>query len=77
MRYRVIDATGNNVSEAAIRDFNLAPWQQKDIQSELKLAGAHRWSLDTPYLYTLVTEIRNGENNKGPDPDSVYPFASV
>ena len=64
VRYRVIDATGNNVSEAAIRDFNLAPWQQKDIQSELKLAGAHRWSLDTPYLYTLVTEIRNGETIK-------------
>ncbi len=64
VRYSVIDATGNTVSEAAIRDFNLAPWEQKDIQSELKLAGAHRWSLDTPYLYTLVTEIRNGETIK-------------
>jgi len=64
VRYSVIDATGNTVSEAAIRDFNLAPWQQKEIQAELKMAGAHRWSLDTPYLYTLVTEIRNGETIK-------------
>jgi len=64
VRYSVIDATGNTVSEAAIRDFNLTPLQQKEIQAELKLTGAHRWSLDTPYLYTLVTEIRNGETIK-------------
>jgi len=64
VRYSVIDATGHTVSEAAIRDFNLAPWQQKEIQAELKLSRAHRWSLDTPYLYTLVTEIRNGETIK-------------
>lgn len=64
VHYEVIDAAGNTVSEAAIREFNLVPWQQKELQAELKLAAAHRWSIDTPYLYTLVTEIREGNNVK-------------
>ncbi len=60
VHYSVIDANRNTVSEAVIAAFDLAPWQQKEVQAALKLANVHRWSTDTPYLYTLVTEIRDG-----------------
>ena len=59
VHYSVIDAKRNTVSEAVIAAFTLAPWQQNEVQAALTMTNVHRWSPDTPYLYTLVTEIRD------------------
>jgi beta-galactosidase len=73
VQYHVLDAAGNTVADAAISDFTLAAWQQRDVTTVLKLTGVHRWSMDTPYLYTLVTEIRSGTEKR----DSVQTVVGV
>ena len=56
--WRILDAEGKEAAhtESAAQ---FAPYGETAVQAQLKIAGPHLWSVDTPYLYTL--EIRCGE----------------
>ncbi len=57
----VLDATGHAVDREESKDLALGPGAFAEFSSPLKVADAKLWSLESPYLYKLVTTIRQGE----------------
>ena len=51
---------GGEVVAASTRDVGLAGEAGGECEESLVLAGPEYWSPDTPYLYTLRTELRDG-----------------
>ena len=56
----VVDAQGRTVATGRPAPLHLPGTGQQTLTSRLPLAGAHLWSLESPYLYTLVTRVRQG-----------------
>lgn len=56
----VVDADGKTVATSSASPVRVAGDGQQDLSSRIAVAGAHLWSLETPYLYTLVTRVRQG-----------------
>lgn len=64
LRTRILSPEGAQVAEAAV-DF-VAPAEGGIVVSQnLAVAAPQRWDLDTPRLYTAVTEILGGKNVAG------------
>lgn len=61
LRHSVIDAAGIKMAEISGKGFDLLPWEQQEKLDLISIANPHLWSLDTPYLYTLVTEVFSGD----------------
>lgn len=57
IQHKVIDFSGKEIASAIIQDFQLQPWQKKDLHALLSVQQPRLWSPDTPSLYTLVTEL--------------------
>ncbi|MFD1467262.1 beta-galactosidase GalA [Hymenobacter caeli] len=56
----VQDAAGRAVATGPAQALRLAPYQTQVVRTALPLALAHRWGLTDPYLYKLVTRVRQG-----------------
>ncbi|RYY14477.1 MAG: glycoside hydrolase family 2 protein, partial [Cytophagaceae bacterium] len=56
----VVDAAGQTVATGPVSHVRLAGAGQHEVNVRIPVAGAHLWSLETPYLYTLVTRVRQG-----------------
>ncbi|TDN38433.1 DUF4982 domain-containing protein [Hymenobacter sp. UV11] len=56
----VVDAAGQTVATAQAAAGQLAGAGQRDFTVQIPVANAHLWSLESPYLYTLVTRVRQG-----------------
>jgi beta-galactosidase len=56
----VLDAEGKTVATSPASQVRVAGAGQQDLGFRVAVAGAHLWSLETPYLYTLVTRVRQG-----------------
>ena len=54
----ILDANSNAVT-AVTSNLNLAPGQGLVVTQTLTVANAHLWSLQTPYLYNLVSTVSN------------------
>ncbi len=52
------DANGKVVAKTTT---NIQPKEKKTVQ--LTISNPQRWSLDTPYLYTLTTKLDNGDQS--------------
>lgn len=57
IRHTVVDAGGNAITTATAEQFPLKPYELRDQSSELLVTYPRLWSLENPYLYTLVTEV--------------------
>ncbi|HEX8429226.1 beta-galactosidase GalA [Hymenobacter sp.] len=56
----VVDAEGKTVATAQVAQIQLAGADQRDLTCRIPVANARLWSLESPYLYTLVTRVRQG-----------------
>ncbi|WP_303317277.1 glycoside hydrolase family 2 TIM barrel-domain containing protein [Flavivirga abyssicola] len=64
---QLYDATGNKVLEApmscSIEDVHFERWPQRDINKfaflEAQIKQPNKWSVENPYLYTLVFDVKN------------------
>jgi len=60
LRTRVIDAAGREVARGDSA-FTLRAGQQLDVEHRLAIASPRRWSVESPVLYTLRSEVVDGE----------------
>ena len=58
LRQSVIDASGKEVT--SVED-TVSVEESSGLEQEIELLGPHHWSVDNPYLYTVVTEIESLE----------------
>jgi beta-galactosidase len=56
----VLDAAGNVVSRAS-NQATIPPGGSVTIDGALRVARARRWDIQSPYLYTLVSEVMDGK----------------
>jgi beta-galactosidase len=59
LRSVVVDSTGREVARAEA-PFTLAAGQKVELEQRLAVASPRLWSPDTPYLYTLRSEVLDG-----------------
>lgn len=60
IRHTVVDADGNTVAAATTEQSSLQAYEQKEYLSHMLVSQPNWWSLENPYLYTLVTEVMSG-----------------
>jgi beta-galactosidase len=58
----VINADGKTVAGESNKKIHFNSYEQKNISSKILLADPLLWSVDSPYLYKLITTIIDGEN---------------
>lgn len=61
VRQTVLDASGKPVSKGSAGSLAVSPDVTRTVPISLTVANPHRWDMDHPYLYTLITEIVDGE----------------
>ena len=59
LRTTVVDASGREVASAE-SPFDLTAASYTEVSRSLRVPGPSLWSVDTPVLYTLVTEVTDG-----------------
>lgn len=57
LKQTVVDADGNKVAEASTQHASLIAFAQQEIKSQLTVNNPKLWSLESPHLYKLITEI--------------------
>ncbi len=62
LRHSVFDAAGQKAGEDSVKEFSLSSWEQQEKTTFISVDNPHLWSIDTPYLYTLVTEVLSEGN---------------
>ncbi|HTR21492.1 MAG TPA: glycoside hydrolase family 2 TIM barrel-domain containing protein [Gemmatimonadales bacterium] len=62
LRSVVLDAAGHEVARADT-SFTLAAGQHADIEQRFQVAAPRLWSVETPNLYSLRSEILNGKRS--------------
>ncbi|MGH8024977.1 MAG: glycoside hydrolase family 2 protein, partial [Limisphaerales bacterium] len=55
----ILDADGKVVASGQLNDLSLKAGGAGEFSSVLTVPNPHLWSLESPYLHTLVTTIRN------------------
>jgi beta-galactosidase len=59
----VIDAAGNRVAGSAAKEVVLQSLQNKEILDVISVQNPKLWSIETPNLYEVITEIKQGKNS--------------
>ncbi len=59
----VLRPDGSFQSGAEDPNIGLEPWSSREVQSSVTVDGATLWSLENPYLYTLLTSVYVDKNN--------------
>jgi beta-galactosidase len=60
MRNAILDSGGHVVAEASTETTPISALASRSIPANLNIPKPHRWDMDNPYLYTLVTEVLDG-----------------
>lgn len=55
----ILDAAGKQAGHAS-NDVTIAAGGKQTVQASVEVTNPHRWDLDTPYLYSAATTIRQG-----------------
>jgi len=58
----ILNAEGQPVATGSVKNVSLKPGATAEFSSVLSVSNPQLWSVETPYLYKLVTSIRQGEN---------------
>ena len=58
----ILDADGKAVAEGRQEGLSLKTGAAGEFASTLKVSRPNLWSLESPYLYRLITSIRQGDN---------------
>jgi len=61
VRHTILDPSGRPVSKGSAGTLAVSADATRTIPVSLTVANPQRWDMDHPYLYTLVTEIVDGE----------------
>jgi beta-galactosidase len=57
----ILDAAGKQVARSTTpTDVNLVPGAKPTLEMTIEVANPHRWDLETPYLYSVVSTVREG-----------------
>ncbi|MGY5353232.1 glycoside hydrolase family 2 TIM barrel-domain containing protein [Wenyingzhuangia sp. IMCC45533] len=56
LKTKVLDNKGNSVGEIQ-RKLKVCPQEHNTVDSQIQLNDVNLWSVDSPYLYTLVSEV--------------------
>jgi beta-galactosidase len=56
--FRIVDATGKEIGSKSMKE---TIDKEKNISAEIIVDNPKLWSVESPYLYTLVTELRIGK----------------
>ncbi|UOG76438.1 DUF4982 domain-containing protein [Hymenobacter tibetensis] len=54
----VVDAAGKTVASGQVRQVRLQPHKEQEVSCRIPLPNAKQWSLESPYLYKLVTRVQ-------------------
>ena len=57
----ILDAEGKVLASGELKMLSLPPGAAGEYSSVLKVSDPHLWSLESPYLHTLVTTLRSGD----------------
>jgi len=60
--HEIMDAAGRKVASVQSYEIELKAYESKDVNTQLSVANAVLWSLETPYLYKLVTTVKQANN---------------
>lgn len=58
----IVDTNGKNIAEATVKNISIGSYEEKNIAVKIPVANPSLWSLETPYLYKLITTVT--ENGK-------------
>ncbi len=53
----IVDASGKVIAKDSTTNIALKVYEQKPVTNILQVSHPHLWSLDTPYLYQLITSV--------------------
>jgi beta-galactosidase len=56
----IVDANGKSVAASAKSNLHLKPFEVQEYALTLSVTKARLWDLEDPYLYKLITEIKDG-----------------
>ncbi len=54
----ITDANGKIVAEKIINNISLTSYQEKNVAVKIQVTNPSLWSIETPYLYQLITTIK-------------------
>ena len=57
----IINGEGKTIATAGNKNLSLSSYQERDFSTSIMVANPSLWSLETPYLYKLITTVTNGE----------------
>src|ERR1035438_8717784 len=55
----ILDAAGKQAGRAT-SDVTIPAGGKQSVEAKIDVANPHRWDLDTPYLYSAASAIRQG-----------------
>ncbi|MCC8172001.1 MAG: beta galactosidase jelly roll domain-containing protein [Parabacteroides sp.] len=62
LRHIFLDADGQEVARCEVNGNTLLPKERECTVGHMEVDGPRLWSVDTPYLYTLLTEVYQDGN---------------
>ncbi len=57
----VVDENGKIAGSTSSPVLNLNDYEQKSVRQQIKLSNPRLWSLETPYLYKVVSLVKTGD----------------
>lgn len=55
--WRICDADGIEVARIEDNQVSIEPYSEKQVKTEIMIDAPHLWSVDTPYLFTLIVQV--------------------
>ena len=59
IKQTVIDAEGNTITTRHVVNLSIAPFTSQDVKTHLLVSAPKLWSIETPYLYKLITTVED------------------
>ena len=61
LRHILLDADGKETARREVNGCTVQPKETHRTAAQIEIHAPHLWSVDTPYLYTLLTEVYRGD----------------
>ncbi len=61
IRHTVLDPSGKPAGKTSVADIAVSSLAARSVPASLMISNPQRWDMDHPYLYTLVTEVLQGD----------------